>query len=90
MVSTRACGCGCSRVLHCLRFPFLRWLSGATNHRTHATLEKFPRAGRKVAEFDDENLRELIAYSYRIIYRVETAEVIVAAVIHGKRDLGSV
>ena len=54
------------------------------------TLEKFPRAGRKVAEFDDENLRELIAYSYRIIYRVEAAEVIVAAVIHGKRDLGSV
>jgi plasmid stabilization system protein ParE len=54
------------------------------------TLEKFPRAGRKVPEFDDENLRELIAYSYRIIYRVEAAEVIVAAVIHGKRDLGNV
>jgi toxin ParE1/3/4 len=53
------------------------------------TLEKFPRAGRKVPEFDDD-LRELIAYSYRIIYRVEAAEVIVAAVIHGKRDLGSV
>jgi toxin ParE1/3/4 len=52
------------------------------------TLEKFPFAGRKVPEFDDENLREVIAYSYRIIYRVEAAEVIVAAVIHGKRDLG--
>jgi plasmid stabilization system protein ParE len=51
------------------------------------TLEKFPLAGRKVPEFDDENLRELIAYSYRIIYRVEATEVIVAAVIHGKRDL---
>ena len=53
------------------------------------TLEKFPFAGRKVPEFEDENLREVIAYSYRIIYRVETAEVIVAAVIHGKRDLDS-
>jgi toxin ParE1/3/4 len=51
------------------------------------TLEKFPFAGRKVREFEDENLRELIAYSYRIIYRVQAAEVIVAAVIHGKRDL---
>ncbi len=50
-------------------------------------LEQFPFAGRKVPEFDDDNLRELIAYSYRIIYRVEAAEVIVAAVIHGKRDL---
>jgi toxin ParE1/3/4 len=53
------------------------------------TLEKFPFAGRKVPEFEDENLREMIAYSYRIIYRVEAAEVVVAAVIHGKRDLES-
>jgi plasmid stabilization system protein ParE len=49
------------------------------------TLEKFPLAGRKVPEFEDENLRELIAYSYRIIYRVEAVEVIVAAVIHGNK-----
>ena len=41
----------------------------------------------KVPEFEDENLRELIAYSYRIIYRVEATEVIVAAVIYGKRNL---
>ncbi len=52
-------------------------------------LEKFPSAGRKVPEFEDENLREVIAYGYRIIYRVEVAEVTVAAVTHGKRDLGS-
>ena len=50
-------------------------------------MEQFPFAGRKVPEFDDDNLRELIAYSYRIIYRVEAAQIIVAAVIHGKRDL---
>jgi toxin ParE1/3/4 len=31
------------------------------------TLARFPRSGRKVPEFDDENIRELIAYSYRII-----------------------
>ena len=37
-------------------------------------LEKFPLAGRKVPEFEDENLRKVIAYSYRIIYRVEAAE----------------
>jgi plasmid stabilization system protein ParE len=40
-------------------------------------------------EFEDENLREVIAYSYRIIYRVEAAEIIIAAVIHGKRNLES-
>lgn len=50
-------------------------------------LKQFPRVGRKVPEFDDENVRELIAYSYRIIYRIQEDEVIVAAVIHGRRNL---
>ncbi len=49
------------------------------------TLADFPLSGRKVPEFDDENIRELIAYSYRIIYVVEQSEVTVAAIIHGKR-----
>jgi len=51
------------------------------------TLSEFPLSGRKVPEFDDENIRELIAYSYRIIYSVKKDEVAVAAVIHGKRML---
>ena len=40
-----------------------------------------------VPEFDDENTRELIAYSYRIIYTVEPDQVIIAALIPGKRML---
>lgn len=51
------------------------------------SLETFPHASRKVPEFDDENIRELFAYSYRIIYRVEPDHVTVAAVIHGRRML---
>ena len=50
-------------------------------------LARFPRSGRKVPEFDDENVRELIVYSYRIVYRLQDDEVIIAAVIHGKRSL---
>lgn len=50
-------------------------------------LSKFPRSGRKVPEFDNENIRELLVYSYRIIYRVEDDEIVIAAVIHGKRML---
>jgi len=50
-------------------------------------LTRFPRSGRKVPEFDDENIRELIAYSYRIIYRIQAEEVLVSAIIHGKRFL---
>jgi toxin ParE1/3/4 len=50
-------------------------------------LSQFPRSGRKVEEFDDDDVRELIAYSYRIIYQIQQKEVIIAAVIHGKRML---
>ena len=50
-------------------------------------LARFPRAGRKVPEFDDENVRELIVYSYRIIYRLQDDEALIVAVIHGKRIL---
>lgn len=55
--------------------------------RSTRTLAHFPRSGRRVPEFDDENTRELIAYSYRIIYAVEPDQVTIAAVIHGKRML---
>jgi addiction module RelE/StbE family toxin len=50
-------------------------------------LSQFPRSGRKVPEFDDDGIRELLAYSYRIIYRIEQGRVIISAVIHGKRTL---
>ena len=51
-------------------------------------LARFPQSGREVPEFQDQSLRELLAYSYRIIFKVGTEEIIIASVIHGKRDLG--
>jgi hypothetical protein len=62
-----------------------RWFGELSPSRGLST--NSPLAGRKVPEFDDENLRELLAYSYRIMYRIEASEVIIAAVIHGKRSL---
>ncbi|MGB6387740.1 MAG: type II toxin-antitoxin system RelE/ParE family toxin [Terriglobales bacterium] len=50
-------------------------------------LERFPQAGCKVPEFDDESIRELVVYSYRIIYRLQENEALIVAVIHGKRVL---
>ena len=50
-------------------------------------LSEFPQSGRQVPEFDDASIRELIAYSYRIIYRFSDTDVTIAAVIHGKRML---
>ena len=50
-------------------------------------LSAFPMSGRVVPEFGDEHLREVFAYSYRIIYRVEDETVTIAAVVHGKRPV---
>lgn len=50
-------------------------------------LSDFPLIGRIVPEFEDESIREIFAYSYRIIYKITEDEVIAAAVVHGKRIL---
>ncbi len=50
-------------------------------------LAAFPMSGRVVPEFGRENLREVFAYSYRIIYRVEGETVTIAAVVHGRRPV---
>ena len=55
--------------------------------RLASSLENFPRSDRKVPEFDNENIRELFAYSYRIMYHIEEGRVTIAAVIHGRRML---
>jgi toxin ParE1/3/4 len=51
------------------------------------TLSSFPNSGRTVPEFQDPQIREVFAYSYRVIYRLDKEDVLVVAVIHGKRDL---
>jgi len=50
-------------------------------------LEDFPYSGRLVPEFMEENIREVIYGSYRIIYMVRENTAYVTAVIHGSRDI---
>jgi len=52
-------------------------------------LEEFPEIGRRVPEVDDNNIRELIFHSYRIIYQVNIEEelVLIVTVVHGSRDI---
>jgi len=50
-------------------------------------LEKFPEMGRSVPEAEEENIRELLFYNYRIMYRVETERISILTIIHGARDL---
>ena len=51
-------------------------------------LQDFPYLGRHVPERPTaHNLREIIFHDYRIPYRIETNHIVIAAVIHGRRDL---
>lgn len=52
-----------------------------------ARLKDFPFAGRMVPELGDENLRERLVYSYRLIYRLEPNAITILALIHGKREI---
>jgi plasmid stabilization system protein ParE len=54
---------------------------------TTRNLSRFPFAGRVVPEFGEEDIREKLVYSYRIIYRIQEETITIAAVIHGKRLL---
>lgn len=41
--------------------------------------------GRIVPEIGDQNIRERFIYSYRLVYKIEDTQVLIVAVIHGKR-----
>ena len=50
-------------------------------------LNGLPKVGKKVPEVNDEGVRELSLYSYRIIYEIKNQGVFVLAVVHKQRDL---
>jgi len=51
-------------------------------------LERNNRIGKKVREFDNEAIRELLEGNYRIIYRIENEdEISIVRVYHGARLL---
>jgi plasmid stabilization system protein ParE len=52
-------------------------------------LAELPRLGRVVPELGDDNVREIPAYSYRILYEIKPDDdIVVLAVVHKRRDLG--
>jgi len=61
-----------------------KMLAAATN------LAEFPLIGKAVPEWSDTTIRELLIYTYRLIYRINKDSVLVLAVIHGARLLPDV
>lgn len=55
-------------------------------------LADFPRNGRVVPDFSDENLRELLHGEYRVVYKIDerSSRVVVVTVFHAKRLLPQV
>ena len=54
---------------------------------TAQSLGNFPNLGSIVPEIGEPEFRERFVYSYRVIYRVAAEQVLVVAVIHGRRLL---
>ena len=50
-------------------------------------LKDFRELGRTVPELNDESIREIFVYSYRLIYKTHKDSILFVAVIHGKRLL---
>ena len=49
-------------------------------------LESFPSMGRVVEELNDPNLREIIVYSYRLIYQISNESIEIVTLVHSRRN----
>ena len=55
--------------------------------RKISSINTFPYAHRKVPEYEDERLRELIIKPYRVIYLVKEDSINIVTILHGARIL---
>lgn len=51
------------------------------------SLRAFAERGRRVPEYDDSSVRELIVRKYRLVYRVRPEGADVVRIIHGAREM---
>ena len=55
--------------------------------RRSQQIADFPFSGRRVPEYDIQEIREVIEGPYRIIYHIKPDQIDVLAVIHGAMDI---
>jgi addiction module RelE/StbE family toxin len=55
--------------------------------RRSRQIADFPLSGRKVPEYEMDQIREVIEGPYRIIYYIKPDQIDVLAVIHGSQDI---
>lgn len=49
-------------------------------------LEEYHNIGRAVPELSNERIRELMIYSYRMIYQVENGDVEILTLVHSRKN----
>ena len=52
-------------------------------------LDTFPKIGRIIPEINQENIREISIYSYRIIYEINDQVIIILAIVHQRQVLNN-
>ena len=55
--------------------------------RRSQQIAQFPFSGRRVPEYDVDQIREVIEGSFRIIYHIKSDQIDVLAAIHGAMDV---
>lgn len=49
------------------------------------SIKDFSLIGRIVPELENKNIRERFIYSYRLVYQIKKQQILIVAVIHGRR-----
>lgn len=57
--------------------------------RRSEQIKAFPGSGRRVPEYDRDDIREVVEKPYRIIYRIREEQIDVLAVFHSSQQLPS-
>lgn len=55
--------------------------------RRSEQIASFPMSGRKVPEYEADDIREIIGKPYRIIYRIKPEQIDVLAIVHCRQLL---
>lgn len=50
-------------------------------------LIRFPKSGRVVPEYKNQNIREKIYENYRIVYRLKEEDIEIVAICHGAKQI---
>ncbi|MGH8550007.1 MAG: type II toxin-antitoxin system RelE/ParE family toxin [Methylococcales bacterium] len=57
--------------------------------RKTESLAEFPYLGKTIPEVNDDSLREISAYAWRILYHLHQNQIFILAVVHKRRQLSA-